>query len=298
MLNPFLTVDDQIARLQDFHDLEIEDDTTAKLYLARRNYYRLNYYFKKFLGGDDKFGGRISFNDIVKIEETDSKLRHMLFQYIGYIELKLRTQFGYWTAEAFQADAFYNQSCFATIKNISGYTICQRCISEILSTHCDDPAIKHHVVNYNNYLPTWVAVEFLSFGSLSLLLKYLKSSIRDKIINYFRTTNNLQIAKKDSLSWVHAVSVFRNICAHHGALFRLKLRVKPAKKNSKLKRIGNANIFSIVYCINYLLSNDERTELFNELQNFEQEILNYTANRYQLQLSDYGFPQNWCDYLT
>lgn len=295
MLKPFLTVDDQIARLKDFHGLEIEDDATAKLYLARRNYYRLNYYFKKFLGDDDKFGGRISFNDIVKIEETDSKLRHMFFQYIEYIELKLRTQFGYWTAEAFQADAFFTPGCF----NGKSSTILN-CILHINHTFRKDSAIRHHAEKYSGVLPTWVIVEFMTFGALSQLLNQLKGTIQNKILSNFRSVNNFQISKSDFKSWIHTVSVFRNTCAHHGALFRLELSVTPAlwriHKTRKRKTIDG--VFAIVYCIFHLLSDDERKQFMKDLNKITKDIRNHRGELYSLKLKDYGFPTRWRTYLN
>lgn len=299
MLKPFLTIDDQVDRLRVDHGLFIEDVQTAKLYLEKRSYYRLNYYFKKFLDKNDQFGDQISFQDTVNVEETDSKLRHIFFRYIEYIELKLRTQFGYRTAEAFQADALYNQQCFTTKRNKNGFAICQACIHEILNTRRDDLAIKHHINNYAGILPSWVVVEFLSLGSLSLLLNYLKSSIRDRIINSFRNANNSQISKKEFLSWVHAVSVFRNTCAHHGALFRFKLRVSPGKwRDQSMWSIPNDSVFAIVYCIYQLLENEERREFLCDLNQIAKEIQNQKGTKYLLRLDDYGFPINWQNVLN
>ena len=71
----------------------IEDEKAAEEYLSKCNYYRLNVYFHIFLSKDKTrkswtYNKKVSFEDIKAIEETDSYLRHLIFNYIEKIEFK------------------------------------------------------------------------------------------------------------------------------------------------------------------------------------------------------------------
>ena len=84
----------------------IEDEKAAEEYLSKCNYYRLNVYFHIFLSKDKTrkswtYNKKVSFEDIKAIEETDSYLRHLIFNYIEKIELKLRTLISYYSSKSF-----------------------------------------------------------------------------------------------------------------------------------------------------------------------------------------------------
>lgn len=145
MLKPYKTFFQQIVKLS-HRGMFFEDTANAEKYLSTRNYSRLNYYFHKFMTNDN-FGNSVSFNDIIHIEETDSEFRHLLFRYIEFIELKLRTQIAYFVGQNYGSDAFYYSDCFISKKKQEGTQLIQQCKNKILLRFRKDPFIKHHCDN-------------------------------------------------------------------------------------------------------------------------------------------------------
>ena len=86
--------------------------------------------------------------------------------------------------------------------------------------------IQHHLQYYDG-IPIWVAVEVLDFGSISMLYSGLKYKHRQQIAEKYKT-NEYVFA-----SWIHALNVVRNICAHHSRLWNTNI-LKPAKKSEDM----------------------------------------------------------------
>lgn len=302
---------------------------------------------------------KVSFEDIKAIEECDSCFRHLIFRYIEMIELKLRTMISYRSSELFGPDVFDNGNCFddqnhLLIGNVQysfrdlgvsvfsqqvslilrpfSPTVCQKMLAasaqgltdkdkrDILQLRKKYPVEYHHVLNYGSKFPAWVLIEFLSFGDLSKVYRYLKSSIQEEIgkcfniygsqLNYqhqqaSKSYNSHGKQKQNEFflsSWFHCLSTVRNICAHHGYLFRRKLDIAPSKKNdyftiyqqsftSKKKLEGY--VFDAVICIYSILADDERKSFVKDFEAFISCFQRRKTTSYKIKLSDYGIPNNW-----
>ena len=290
MLKPFQTNKRLIELLGD-RGMVIEDKSFAELYLTKRNYYRLNVYFHKFMQ-NNSFEKRVSFKDIVKIEDCDSSIRHILFRYIEYIELRLRTQIGYFIAESCGADAFYHRNCFIHERAAEGGEFITNCRNKIFQDFHNDPVIIHHNLNYAGLLPVWVTIEYITFGNLSKLLNLIDSKIQSKIASNFGIKSNIL------KNWIQSLVVIRNLCAHHNSLFRTSFRIRPAilHKHSSLGLVNG--IFANIYCILQLLTDSERARFKREIGYLTISIDELKGNCYKLKIGDYGFPANWDRYLT
>ncbi|WP_350562555.1 Abi family protein [Psychrobacter sp. CAL346-MNA-CIBAN-0220] len=86
------------------------------------------------------------------------------------------------------------------------------------------PAIQHHLQHYDG-IPIWVAVEVLDFGSISKLYSGLTYKHRQQIADKYKISENV------FSSWIHALNIVRNVCAHYSRLSNTNIS-KPAKKSS------------------------------------------------------------------
>ncbi len=94
---PALTFEQQLRLLED-RGLIVHDESLALTCLTNINYYRLRGYWLTIQKPDDSFKKDSTFEDIWAIYKLDHDLRLWLWKTISPIEIKLRTQFAYWTS--------------------------------------------------------------------------------------------------------------------------------------------------------------------------------------------------------
>ena len=179
--------------------------------------------------------------------------------------------------------AFYNKKLYLN----EGYwqDILKNFQNEIERNHTD-PVIIHHQHSYNGKFPIWVVVEYLSFNNISKLFSNLQDPDKKYIAINFYNMNEMVLKQ-----WFHALSVFRNICAHYGYLYKRTYPLSPrilSKYGQELK--DNKSLFSI------LLAIKELTDI-SVFQNLIQEIIKKSKLTNSFLLADYGFPNNWQELL-
>lgn len=76
-------------------------------------------------------------------------------------------------------------------------------------------------------MPVWAAVELLDWGALTYLYGYAPQGVQDAIADV------CGLRSPQLRSWLRALNVVRNTCAHHGRLFNRVHTLKP-----KLPRAG------------------------------------------------------------
>lgn len=94
---PAIPIKDQIDKLEK-RGLKFKDTTDAEKILSNISYYRLRAYtypFQDNINPDHPFKQEITFEEIIKLYEFDSKLRLIIFEATEYIEVALRTQIVY-----------------------------------------------------------------------------------------------------------------------------------------------------------------------------------------------------------
>jgi len=104
---------------------------------------------------------------------------------------------------------------------------------------------RHYALTYSEpeLMPNWAMVEEITLGTLSHLYKNL-SQDRDKK----RIARDLGLEAPLLESWLHTLTVVRNICAHHCRLWNRELGIKPAApRNRRIKwphylQNGNTNL--------------------------------------------------------
>lgn len=124
-------------------------------------------------------------------------------------------------------------------------------------------------------MPVWARVEVLSFGTLSKIIKNLKTgsgsvySILAANYKYISKKGNVVTpSQKMFASWVQGVSVLRNMCAHNSRIYNRTIHTTPEILDAdKITPPPLHNgLYQILLAMKYLRSsNKEWTEFAEEV---------------------------------
>lgn len=281
-LKPPATFESQLQILKG-RGLIIEDEDLAIRVLQRINYYRLSAYGLSLKRNDQFFEGA-TFSQIHALYEFDHRFRYLIMDMTEQVEIAFRTHISYHIAHTYgvlghlQSSHFENEGYHLLFVNELDKEV--RRSQEIF--------IKHHFDKYEGSIPVWVAVEVLSFGTLSKLFSNMKSIDKNHIAktNYRAPAVYLE-------SWLKCLSYIRNICAHYGRIYNRPLTSKP-RLNGQSRKMGIQpnKIFANIYVLKQLIPDRDKWRDFvirlGALISAYEEVI---------ELERVGFPENWEDIL-
>ncbi|MGY6000051.1 Abi family protein [Stenotrophomonas maltophilia] len=225
-----LTYERQLQQLQE-RGLRIDDAAQAERYLRRVGYYRLmGYLFPLRIPGTDNYRAGASIEVALAHYDFDRTLRHLIGEAIAHIEVAVRTAVTYQLAHAYGSFGHLDSANFkqdggqagrsgqawhpAWLATLDG-EVCRA--REIFIDHYknkySDPAFPR--------VPIYMASELMSIGSLSKLVRAMHSADQAEVAGAFDKPGSVLS------SWLHSLSVTRNIAAHHGRMWNRKLGVAP-----------------------------------------------------------------------
>lgn len=289
----FLSITQLIQKLKDT-GMTIDSQDTAEMALTTIGYYRLKGYSfhlidpitKKYIVGTN-------LSDILRLYYFDTKLSNLLFSYLSQIEVALRTRL----VNAFQSTQdvlVLNDPSEFKDKKI--YWKNQGTIASEIS-RSNDVFIEHNFNNHDGAIPIWAAVEIMSFGTLSKTIKNMKtgnnSAFSTLVRNYkFKNISGHEVnpSKDMFTSWIHAVSVMRNICAHNSRIYNRSISTRPQLISSDVIRPQPRfnGLYQIMLSMKYLRPTEESwTDFINEFKNL--------LNQYYdvCDISRLNFPSDW-----
>lgn len=286
---PFKTIEQQIDILTE-RGLKIDDRTEALHLMACYNYYRLSGYTLT-LRRSNQFSYGVSLSDVMQIYNFDAGLRAILLYALEYIEVSIRTHIGYYHAQQYgplgylQSDSFINHERFFKFKQDFDAAIKEQSDREVF--------VHHHIVNYSGEFPIWVAVELLSFGTLSRLFKNLKKAeVQDKICS-----EHYGLIKADYIeNWLQGLTILRNICAHRGRIYNRNIHfsVKLSTKDKRFLTAEGLEVQKITkQLFGYLFVMKKLTDDSNVWSFFMESFIALTKKYQFVDLKYYGFPENW-----
>ena len=287
-----LTYEEQVERLKNYHNLQIEDEEKAISILKTVNYYRLSGYGigLKQLDNNELYTNDISLELLFRLYCFDSQLKNNLIKTIEQIEIQLRTQIAYHLAIKYGSLGYMQSTNFILRINKDGKEIHKILIDDLIkeiSRQKNVPFVKHHIENYNSNFPIWVAVELMTFGNLSSWYSIMNTDDQKAISNLYDTEPAYL------KNWILCLVEVGNICAHYNRLYNMPLKQTPKlyKENEKFKDKLN-KIFPILLIIKRMLkSNDQWISLLNDI--------GQTLKKYEgcYKLEYMGFPDNWVEIL-
>lgn len=264
-------------------------------------YYRLRgYSFHLYDNKTKKYHPGINFSDVLKLYHFDRELSHLLFGMASSIEVALRCRLC--DAMLVHGDALIltNPSYFSDKqlfwKNLATLS------NEI--SRSNDVFIRHNYENHNGEIPLWAAVEVTSFGTLSKIIKNLQtgtgsafSSIASHYCYQSAKGKPVTPSHKMLCSWIQAVVVLRNICAHNSRIYNRTISTHPtiliADQITPVTPNPQHNgLYQILLAMKYLRpSDDVWKSFFSDMQSL--------FAKYQ-GCFDYGrmnFPADWQAHL-
>ncbi len=286
---PF-TIAQQIEQLKS-RGLKIDDPIFAEHYLSVISYYRLAGYWWPMQA--DKvthiFKPEARFETVIDLYNFDRELRLILFDAIERIEIGVRTKLIYYLSLDYGPWWFENPDLFSD-KQHHAETL--KFIDEELA-RSKETFILDHYKRYTNPSrpPAWKTLETVTIGNLSKLYRNLIScEARTNV------AKDLHVPKPEFLtSWFAAISIVRNICAHHGRLWNKKLpsRIKLFSNTSQpwLNQFPSAansvKLYTSLCCVQYLLN------AISPGNHFKQRLKTLLKRYTVVDLAAMGFPQDW-----
>ncbi|RLD87693.1 MAG: hypothetical protein DRJ09_09795 [Bacteroidetes bacterium] len=286
---PPLTIAQQIRKLKD-RGLIIDDEERAARYLSFISLYRLRAYtypFQDNVNPDQPFYPGVTFNRVLQTYLFDRKLRLLVFDAIERIEIAFRTQIIYQYSQKHGGNWYENKELY---RKSYFYEQDLRLIDKELK-RSNEVFIKHYKNKYSSprQPPAWITFEVFSLGLLSKIYENLRISEEKKTIARKFGLNHPKVLE----SWMHSLSVIRNICAHHSRLWNREL---PA--SMKIPKITNDTWLSntdfpqgkmylplsgILYLLNIIIPHNHFNRKLKTL------LLQYP----EIPLNQMGFPDDW-----
>jgi len=277
---PALTINEQIALLKN-RGLIVNNEEELSYYLKNINYYHLTIYFKHYQR-DDNFREGVSFDDVLKIYKFDNKLRFLLLELLERIEKSFKCRMVYELAiEQKDPHWYLNKEFFV---DNEGYLEILRLLQDEVEKS-KEISINHYKNKYNDPIlpPIWAVVEILSFGQCVRICKYLKREYKNKISRSFGEDEMFL------MSWMHSLSVLRNICAHYSCLWNRNLVFTPKNEHhvyGKFFRSKDRRLYNHIVVLQILLSKMNPTASW--LDKFKELVAEF-----EIDVTCIGFPDDW-----
>ena len=281
---PQISVAEQI-RLLKSEGLIFSDENRAQHILENISLFRIKSYLKPFrVNGLKSFKPGANFEDAYSLCKFDSELRKMICSEMEKIEVSIRTQLSlimgdcagiYWFEDASNfRDANRHSSLLANLQ------------TELRRS--DDEAIIEFQRNYSNaFPPSWITFEISSFGTLSMMYRWLNAGhARRKVARFYGLTDTVME------SWLHSMVYVRNICVHHSRLWNRRLSVNalvPHRTHLPFVNIpfDTKRVYYIISILLYFL------QAVNPQNTFASRFRSLLAKYPNVDISAMGFPSNW-----
>ena len=289
-----LTLDQQVRKLKE-RGLVFDDESLAKAYLFNISYYRLRAYTYSFQdnseGSDHCFlRSNLLFKDFIDLYCFERRLRSLIFNAIEKIEVAVRTKIVQVYAEStHDSHWFYDDSLYRyPIDGLLGHI-------EADVERSNEDFIKHYRSKYHNppMPPSWMALEVVSFATLSRLFQALKSDNRKQYITHQFGLKKVGILE----NWLHAISNLRNCCAHHSRVWNRRFMVNvilpyntfyPFMDRTTIQTMRTNKLFALLSCMAYILT------IISPDSDFKRHLRELLESDCRLlDLKDMGFPDNW-----
>jgi abortive infection bacteriophage resistance protein len=283
LLKPALSVPDQIKLLQQ-RGLLFKNISYAESVLSQINYYRFNIYFHKHMVVNNQFMKDVYFDDIAQIYENDSWLRNKILRILEPIEISIKTHLANYLGMTYGSDCF---SKIAIFQKPNFSQILMDLLQKEVLKQKNEAFVVHHNKKYGGKFPAWVIVELLSFNTISRIFSNLLPTDKRSIAQSSFSIKDFYLE-----SWLHSLSVLRNICAHYGYIYNRSFSVPPALLPDQKNFSSRNDTLFTLFLVMKRLTAPEKWEIFIA------DILEHVRNTKNLDFRDYGFPYDWETYLT
>ena len=199
----------------------VDDEAEAEFYLRHLNYYRLSAYWLPFEADHAThcFRPGTNFRQVLNLYVFDRELRLLVIDALERLEVSVRTQWAYSLGHIHGAHAHLDPSI--AFRRDRWESNLQSLETEV--SRSDEIFIKHLTEKYAEDLPpVWAVCEVMSLGLLSRWYANIKPmSTRTAIASVYALDQFVL------QSWLHYLTLVRNVCAHHSRLWNREFSVTP-----------------------------------------------------------------------
>jgi abortive infection bacteriophage resistance protein len=247
------TIEKQIELLHS-RGMEFPNEKKAKEILLDIGYYRLGFYWFPYEktypaknNRNHKFKENVSFDNVITLYYFDHDLRNIIAPYLYRIEVNFRTFLTYTVSNRYKNDPTW----FADSRIVNSEFVDY--LPGSYKTIRKNDAIKHHHAKYINdiYAPAWKTLEYMTFGDVLYLYSSLKDPTLKETIALHYNIKNVEVFE----SYMGALRVIRNLCAHGHNIYDLKLQ-KRIRKGPIAELEGNRlhNLTGGLLVLTYILN--------------------------------------------
>ena len=223
---PATTYSEQVELLKK-RGMLVDEEDQAEFYFQHLNYYRLGAYWLPFEAdhGSHKFKAGTRFSDVLNLYVFDRELRLLVLDAIERVEVSVRAQWAHQMAHHHGPHAHLNAGL--AFKRWHWQGNYDKLAAEV--NRSDEVFIKHLLNTYQEALPpVWAVCEVMSLGLLSRWYNNLKPmQTRSAIAKPY------QLDQGVLQSWLHHLSMVRNVCAHHARLWNREFTITPLVPRNK-----------------------------------------------------------------
>ena len=284
----FKTIDEQLDILRS-RGLTINDETKAKDFLLRNNYYRISGY-SLTLRKNDTFSKSATFQNIIDIYNFDHELRHILLQYLEVIEVQMKSVYAYEFTKVHGPTGYLDETFFTN--KAKHKEIIDKAEQQKAQRLPHEAYLKHFVKDLHQDVPLWAYVDLLTISDISFLYSISEQPIKNAVARAFGLTMNKGAAILGS--YMHSMTIIRNLCAHGSRIYNRLFEQKPSlnKKEKALLRknsngeLDNAHFYGFLLIMRRILPVDEFSEMRNS-------IVMLTKKYPFVRMDYYGFRSDW-----
>lgn len=266
--------------------LIVNDDDLALKYIAYVGHFRLKGYWYQLQDSASKnFLPNITFEHIRDRYECDREVRAIIMESAERLEVAVRTVICNMLSLKHSPHWYLKTEIFAPKGRVGVGQMLSKIESEV-ERASSRLYIKAYYDSYDDpYLPpSWAMSECVTLGTWSKIFSMLRDPIDRKVISSKFGITQVEVFE----SWMHTLTVLRNMAAHHDRFIDVKISVSPT--NLKLKDIkftDNKTVYSSLTMIHVLLSAIGFNGSFKaRLESMEGR---YGVAHFQRM----GFPENW-----
>lgn len=264
------------------------DELVARLRSV--SYYRLSGYSYTFReNGGDSFQKGTTLQEVWARYTFDRRFRLIVMDAIERVEICVRAELVYCLAHEQGAFGYADA---ANLPNLSA-EVHTKFVAQLEEEYqrSKERFIQHFRATYgpdHPMPPYWMITELMTFGSLLTLYKGSPTHIKKAIASRFGVGDNVL------QSWLGALNVVRNICAHHSRLWNRELGFRPMipKKDARWHdpvKVPDSRIFGILTILKFLLDDIAPQSAWPE------RLETLHAEYPSVPRRSMGYPDDWAD---
>jgi len=262
------------------------EEAKALAYLRYVGAYRLKGYWFHLLDPVTKtFPSGWTFQMLADRCEFDRELRAATIEAIDRLEVAIRSVMANYLSLKHSPHWFLDPTVFKPTREWGIGQLIRKIEDEVRRSE-GKRFVAHYFGRHDQpYLPpSWSVSECVSFGFWSRTYAVLADPNDKKAIS-----KRFGVAQAEVFqSWIHTLTVVRNIAAHHGQFLRVKLGVSPANyKAAGIKFQDQKSFYAAATVIQHLLV---QTAL---PQRWKSDLQDLFGKYPQVSPDDLGFPADW-----